>query len=111
MTEQAPLHERLDEIAERARAELRNPELKTLFVDLTVILREIAETKAETTPGTGLTPEQLTQAIGGAAFLSSLGAMLDKIDRARAEDVERVLHHLFAARTPAPPNGPAPGRP
>ena len=107
MTE-TPIAERLDALAERARAELRNPVLVGIVADMIDALREIDARRPETEPGTGITPAQLEQAIGGAAFLGNLGALLERIDRARAEDVERVLHHLFAARQPAPRNGPAP---
>ena len=105
---QAPIAERLDALHERARAELRNPALVGIVADMIGVLREIDARKAAPAPGTGIASEQLTQAIGGVEFVANLGAMLDKIDRARAEDVERVLIHLFAARPPAPRNGPAP---
>ena len=105
MTE-TPIAERLDDLAERARAEVRNPEFRALFADMIDVLREIDARRPATVPGTGITPAELEQAIGGTAFLGNLGRLLETIDRARHEDVERVLHHLFAARPPAGPPAP-----
>ena len=103
MTE-TPIAERLDDLAERARAELRNPVLVGIVADMIDAMREIDARKPATEPGTGITPAQLEQGIGGAAFLANLGRLLERIDHARAEDVERVVDYIFRA----PPPGPAP---
>ena len=107
--------ERLDALQARAETDIRNHVLAGILTDMLAVMRMIAEARAEPADGTGITPEQLEHAIGGAAFLGTLGAMLDRLDRARAQDVERVLDHLFTNRPPAPPstahNGAGPSHP
>ena len=106
MSEAAPIAERLDALAERAAVDIRNPEIRALFRDLLAVVGEIDATRAAPAPGTGLTPEQLEQAVGGAAFLASLGNRLDKIAAAREADVEQVVRSVLAvARPSARPNG------
>ena len=106
MTDQAPetIAERLDALQARAETDIRNHVLLGIVAETLHLMRVIDATKAEAKaePGTGITPDQLEQAIGGVTFIGQLGAMLDRIDQARREDVERVLHHLFADRPPAP---------
>ena len=94
--------ERLDALSERAADEIRSPELRRMFRDLLLIVGEIAATRADPEPGTGITRQELSEAVGGAAFLASLGRMLAQIDAAREADVARVLRHVLAAPCPSP---------
>ena len=101
-TEHETIAERLDALQQRAETELRSNTIGDIVRDLVALMREIAEAKTGT-----LTPAELEAALGGAAFLGSLGAMLDRIDRAKAQDVERVIDHIFAGRPAATRNGDA----
>ena len=114
MTE-TPIADRLASIADRAETDIRNESLRGILLDMLDAMHALADRMdAQTEPVDGITREQLSRALGGAAFLASLGNLLDRIASAREADVESVLRYVLGARHSAPqtrPSGPDPTPP
>lgn len=94
MTETA-IAERLDDLSQRIETEIRNPALAGILGDMLDLLREI---DAARPPPGAMTRAELEAALGGAAFLASLGNMLREIGAAREADVARVMAHVLNNR-------------